>query len=128
MYRNSPKLILKVDLEGDKNLKMMIILLDKYYTDHYKNSNLFLAKDGFTIFRGSLFTTFKTGSLHLPRNFIIGNHTTDKMSFVSDKERYEFLKRMQSAFVGWSKSPFWHGFTSKDRIKLTFRDKVWILF
>lgn len=128
MYRNSPKLMMKVDLEGEKDLKILLILLDKYYSEHYKDKNLFIANDGFTIYRGNLFTTFKAGSLHLPRNFIIGNVNIDKVSFTSDKERYEYLKRMKTALLEWSKSPFWFGFTEESKVKLTFRDKVWLLF
>lgn len=128
MYHNSPKMIIKVDLEGEKDLKLMLILLDKYYSEHYTNGNLFLANDGFTIYRGTIFTAFKVGSIHLPKHFLIGNQNVCKESFTSDKERYEYLKRFQRALLEWSNSQYWFGYTSEDKIKLTFRDKVWLLF
>ena len=128
MYKNSPKLMLKVDLEGEKDLRIMVILLDKYFTDHYTTGNLFIAKDGFTIYRGNVFTTFKAGSLHLPKTFLVGNNQSDKLSFTSDKERYEYLKRMKRALLEWSYSCYWRGFTEEERVKLTFRNKIWLLF
>jgi hypothetical protein len=72
MYRNSPKMIIRVDLKGDKELKIVLIMLDKYFTEHYTNTNLFLANDGFTIYRGTMFTMFQAGSIHLPKNFLLG--------------------------------------------------------
>ena len=128
MYKNSPKLMLRVDLEGEKDLRIMVILLDKYFADHYTAGNLFIAKDGFTIYRGNIFTTFKAGSLHLPKQFLIGNKQSDKVSFASDKERYEYLKRMKRALLEWSYSCYWRGFSEEEKVKLTFRDKVWLLF
>ena len=128
MYHNSPKLMLKIDLEGEKDLKILLILLDKYYSEHYLDKKIFIASNGFTIYRGSLFTVFKAGVLHLPNNFMVGDTNVDKVSFISDRERYEFLKKMQSALLEWSKSPFWEDFTEKSRIKLTYKDKLWLLF
>jgi hypothetical protein len=121
-------MILKVDLVGDKDLKILLILLNKYYTDHYTKRNLFVANDGFTIYRGNLFLIFKTGCIHVPKNFIIGIDNINRESFNSDKERYEYLKRLQKALLEWSKSEFWFGFTEENKIRLTFRDKVWLLF
>ena len=129
MYRNSPKLMIRVDLVGDKDLKIHLILLDKYFSEQNLQHNLFIANDGYTIYRGNMFTLFKAGSLHLPKQFLIsGNSHSDKISFASDKERYEYLKRLGKALVEWSNSRFWFGFTSDDRINLTFRNKVWVLF
>ena len=129
MYKNSPKLIIRIDLIGDKDLKIHVILLDKYFSERHTTTNLFIANNGFTIYRGNIFTVFKAGSLHLPKQFLIGgNSHSDKVTFASDKERYNYLKRMGAALIEWSNSCFWTGFTDETKIKLTFRDKVWLLF
>jgi hypothetical protein len=130
MYRNSPKLIMRVDLSGEKDLKIVLILLDKYFNEHHTSTNLFLSNDGFTIYRGNLMTIFQTGSIHLPKNFLIGQSNTYicKETFTTEQKRYEYLKRLQRALLEWSNSQFWFGFTSDDKVKLTFRDKVWLLF
>lgn len=129
MYRNSPKLIVRVDLIGDKDLRIHLILLDKYFSENHTSTNLFIANNGYTIYRGNLFTLFKAGSLHLPKQFLIGgNSHCDKIAFASDKERYDYLKKLGAALLEWSNSRFWFGFTEEEKVKLTFRDKVWLLF
>jgi hypothetical protein len=123
-------MIIRVDLKGEKELKIILIMLDKYFTEHNMSTNLFLANDGFTVYRGTIFTMFQSGSIHLPKNFLIGQSNTYvcKETFVSEQKRYEYLKRLQRALLEWSKSPFWHGFTEEEKVKLTFRDRVWLLF
>ena len=98
-FQNSPKLILKVDLVGDKELKIVFILLDKYVTK-FEGKNFFFSKDGFMINRGNLFTIFKVRSMCLPKNFLIGNtNNTIKLTFSSDKERFNLLKFLKNAFL-----------------------------
>ena len=128
MYRNSPKLMLRIDLKGDKEVDVILVLLDKYYTNHHKGSNSFYSKDGFIIYRGNIFTVFKSGCLHLPTNFINGNRQSVKLVFDSDENRHKFLKNFKNTLLEWSKSVFWFGFSEEEKIKLTYTGKVWILF
>ena len=129
MYRNSPKLILKIDLEGDKGLKVSLILLDKYFIDHHTGSNHFFATDGFMIYRGGLLTLFKTGSISLPKNFMIGGKNNScSLKFDSEELRYRFLKSMKNGLLQWSRSEFWTDFNEPERVALRYNPKVWILF
>mgnify|MGYP007070564618 CR=1 FL=1 len=128
MFRNSPKLILKIDLDGDKGLNMSIILLDKYYSDHYTKTNQFFSKVSFNIIRGEKFTLWKSTSMTLPRNFQIGAKNSAKISFGSDKERYNYLKILKNSLIEWSQSEFWEGFNEPEKVRLNFSTRVWVLF
>lgn len=128
MYRNSPKLIFRVDLVGDKDLNINLILLDKYFLEHTTTKNLFIASNGYTIYRGNMFILFDVGSLHLPKQFSNKSNNSYKMSFYSDEKRYDYLKKMGKSLLEWSSSEFWSGFTEERKIKLVFKNKVWLLF
>lgn len=117
---------MRFSFEDNYGLETTLILLNNGYD--VKESKFFFAKNGFTIFRSDLFLMFKSGSIHLPKEF---NHDTPrkvKLSFISDTERYNFLKQMGTGLLEWSNSKGWEDFTEKEKIKLTFSNKVWVLF
>jgi len=127
-YTKPPKLILRFDLSEDKVLKVVLVLLNKHFFDNYKDKKSFLSKDGFMISKGNKLTLYKTKILTLPTNFPATNLQSDRLMFVSDDERYKYLKTMKNCLLEWSKSEHWKGYNDSDNAKISFTNKVWIIF
>ena len=127
MFHNSPKLIIKIDLDGNTGLSASLILLDKHFKDNTETT-CFFANNGFMIYKGRQLTLYKSGSMTLPKDFSVGDNRSVKLNFDSDKDRYKFLKSLKNALIEWSKSKIWEGFNEPSRIKLNFSTKVWVLF
>lgn len=128
-YTKSPKLILKFNFEGEKKLKVTLILLNKYYLENNINESFFGKNDGFLIYKSNSLLMFKSKTLGLPKSFPKTNIQSTIVYFNSDKERYEFLKVLRNSLLEWSNSKIWKDYNKDiNNISIKFGTNTWILF
>jgi len=130
------KFILKITLEGNYNLIIDIIHWDKRFVYDSKNDKLpfcyFQGSDQFTIYtldKGGI----RLNSLEIPEYKYMydqfGNFKGSKINkhFLSDYERYTYLKKLHKCLFEWSTnySKFKNDIINNDKIILN--NKYWIL-
>jgi len=128
MYYNLPKLIMRVDLVGEKKIELILISVNKYYIQNAPIMKSFFSIDDFMIYSSNTFIAFKGDVIGFPKNFEIGNVQKASVIFDSDEKRHEYLKLLNRALLEWSKSNFWKDYNDPKRVKITYSNKVWILF
>lgn len=126
MFRNSPKLIFKVQLLNKNNLRVELLMLDKFYIN-YTGNTFFFSNDIFLIDRSQHFCLFKGKTLYLPKKYEKTKKYT-YLYFSNEEERYVFLKKLNNALIEWSNSRVWKGFNKPHTSKIVYNKDKWILY
>lgn len=122
-----PKMMLRVNLLKDNGLDIMLLTLNDYYAKN-QNKHLFFSKHGFTIQIGKKFRLQKNNILTIPYDIKKNNPHIDTLHFGSNIERYKLMALLRKSLIDWSKSEQWLGYNDNNRCRLTFNEKLWILF
>ncbi len=128
MYYNLPKLIMRVDLVGEKNIELILISVNRYFVQNAHIMKSFFSKDDFMIYASDKFIAFKGNVIGFPKNFEIGKVQKATITLDSDEKRHEYLKLLNRALLEWSKSNFWKNYNDPKRVRITYSNKVWIVF
>jgi hypothetical protein len=125
MATGNPKLMLKVELINQTDVRFTLILLSHLYKDKISGSKFLFTDNGWTIYHGKNFSVSKKSVLSLPENCL---RQTTKVHFKDNEERYDFMKNMANALEYWSGSHFFKSLNETDHVKINFHKSIWIIF
>ena len=123
MGTDRPKLMFRIDLirETDVRFTLLTVMDNKR---HLKDSSKFhFTKNGWTLYYGKIFSINRKNIISLPKDSL---RQQTKVIFNNDTERRKFLKEMAFALEDWSGSYLFKGINKKIDIK--FHKSLWIIF
>jgi len=103
-YYSSPKLVLKINLEGKSAVKIQLVAVNKDFikTDKTNNYNYYKDIDKDFVIWSTQDFIFNERQIRLPSE----NHIKEEMvftyNFKHDMERYDTLKKMYDTLIDWS--------------------------
>mgnify|MGYP001770052234 CR=1 FL=1 len=132
MEKITNKIVLKVELLKNNNLKLTLLYLDKIFLTVDRNFKFFnesTLTSSFYIYSRDIFS-IQPNSLRFPdaKNYKNGIYAEKK--FDSDEQRYIFLKRLHNTLTKWNnKYPEFKKYPQfkNKRCKIKFNNSFWIL-
>jgi len=125
MSTGSPKLMMKVELLNDTDIKFTLIQMSYFYAQKVEGSKFLFTNNGWTIYHGKNFSVNKRNVLSLPESCL---RQSSKVHFSTNEERYEYLKTMVNALEYWSGSHIFRKLKMTNKVKINFHKSTWIIF
>jgi len=125
MSASAPKLMLKVELPNETDIKFTLIQVSYLYANKLDGSKFLFTNNGWTIYHGKNFSLNKKQILSLPESCL---RQESKVRFDSNEERYEYLKGLANALEFWSKSHIFKKLNLVNKVKINFHKSLWIIF
>lgn len=123
MSADRPKLMFKIELVKDTDVKFTLLTVMDNNVRIKGNSKFYFTENNWTIYYGTNFSINKKNVISLPQTSL---RQETKVVFSNDTERKDFLKQMAFALEDWSNSHIFKGVNKQTNIK--FHKSLWIIF
>jgi len=125
MSTGSPKLMMKVELINDTDIRFTLIQMSYYYSRKMGGSKWLFTNNGWTVYQGKNFSINRKKVISLPESCL---RQQTKVHFQNNEERYDYLKTMANALEFWSRSFIFKDMTMNKETKINFHKLTWIIF
>lgn len=119
-YYSSPKLVLKINLEGKSAVKIQLVAVNKDFikTDKTNNYNYYKDIDKDFVIWSTQDFIFNERQIRLPDELNLTEEMVCTYDFKHDIERYDTLKKMYQTLQVWSQEmdQFFRIMKKKDRV------------
>jgi hypothetical protein len=125
MTTDNPKLMLKVELINQTDVRFTLLLISNLFKNKITGSKFLFTNNGWTIYHSKNFSISKKGVISLPESCL---RQQNRLSFKNNEERYIFMKNMVNALEYWSGSYLFTVKNKTNKVKINFHKKIWIIF